>query len=195
MTFDLQQLISAREGENFKLHQRFINPQMPRVLKTIGFDRYYVRGEGCYLYDAAGRRTQMVDQTGYTVSYSYNSLGQLSGLTDGSGDLVDEKRVHRDCGLVQQDAPLGAEATTGGNLVGLTEKVRHRGCSRFVHSMAHVEAQAHFAGNHEQSQVPTRMRHELLQVQHATRALQRAKGAPSHFRIGDANHATAFGAE
>lgn len=56
MTFDLQQLISAREGENFKLHQRFINPQMPRVLKTIGFDRYYVRGEGCYLYDREGDR-------------------------------------------------------------------------------------------------------------------------------------------
>ena len=33
-----------------------MNPQMGRVLKTIGFDRYYVRGEGCYLYDAEGRR-------------------------------------------------------------------------------------------------------------------------------------------
>jgi acetylornithine/succinyldiaminopimelate/putrescine aminotransferase len=56
MTFDLRQLLSEREGENFKLHQNFINPQMPRVLKTIGFDRYYERGEGCYLYDREGER-------------------------------------------------------------------------------------------------------------------------------------------
>ena len=33
-----------------------MNPQMGRVLKTIGFDHFYVRGEGCYLYDAEGRR-------------------------------------------------------------------------------------------------------------------------------------------
>jgi acetylornithine/succinyldiaminopimelate/putrescine aminotransferase len=56
MTFDLRQLLSEREGENFKLHQNFINPQMPRVLKTIGFDRYYERGEGCYLFDRDGDR-------------------------------------------------------------------------------------------------------------------------------------------
>src|SRR6202034_1931024 len=41
--------------ENFVLHGRYLNPQLPRVLKTIGFDRFYVRGEGCYLWDADGR--------------------------------------------------------------------------------------------------------------------------------------------
>ena len=30
--------------------------QLARVLKTLGFDRYYVRGEGCYLYDDRGEK-------------------------------------------------------------------------------------------------------------------------------------------
>jgi acetylornithine/succinyldiaminopimelate/putrescine aminotransferase len=33
-----------------------MNPQMPRILRTIGFDRDYVRADGAYLYDDEGRR-------------------------------------------------------------------------------------------------------------------------------------------
>ncbi|MDP9336423.1 MAG: aspartate aminotransferase family protein, partial [Actinomycetota bacterium] len=32
----------------------YMNPQMPRILRTIGFDRNYVRAEGALLYDAEG---------------------------------------------------------------------------------------------------------------------------------------------
>jgi acetylornithine/succinyldiaminopimelate/putrescine aminotransferase len=56
MSFDLTRVLAERQGEDFALHQRHLNPQLPRVLKTIGFDRFYVRGEGCYLWDAEGRR-------------------------------------------------------------------------------------------------------------------------------------------
>jgi acetylornithine/succinyldiaminopimelate/putrescine aminotransferase len=56
MPFDLAEVLRARQGENFRLQARYMNPQMGRVLKTIGFDRYYARGEGCYLYDSEGRR-------------------------------------------------------------------------------------------------------------------------------------------
>ena len=55
MSFDLQTVMDARRGENFKLHQEFLNPQLARVLKTLGFDRFYERGEGSYLYDGQGR--------------------------------------------------------------------------------------------------------------------------------------------
>jgi RHS repeat-associated protein len=41
-----------------------------------------------YTHDSAGRRIAMVDQTGYTVNYSYNALGQLVSLTDGSGNTI-----------------------------------------------------------------------------------------------------------
>ena len=46
----------ARRREAFALHERYINPQMPRVLRTIGFDADYVRAEGAYLFDRDGRR-------------------------------------------------------------------------------------------------------------------------------------------
>jgi ornithine--oxo-acid transaminase len=52
--FDLRALLAARGTEAFALHERYVNPQMPRVLRTIGFDREYVRAEGPYLFDSDG---------------------------------------------------------------------------------------------------------------------------------------------
>jgi RHS repeat-associated protein len=39
-----------------------------------------------FTYNAGGQRTQMVDQTGFTVSYIYDQVGRLSELTDGNGN-------------------------------------------------------------------------------------------------------------
>jgi ornithine--oxo-acid transaminase len=55
-TFDVRALLDARGGEAFALHERYLNPQMPKVLRTIGFDRDYVRAEGAYLFDRHGER-------------------------------------------------------------------------------------------------------------------------------------------
>jgi ornithine--oxo-acid transaminase len=54
--FSVMKVVEERQGENFRLHNRYLNPKMAQVLKTIGFDRFYVRGEGCYLFDADGQR-------------------------------------------------------------------------------------------------------------------------------------------
>jgi ornithine--oxo-acid transaminase len=56
MGFDLDGLLDARHGDGFDLHRRHMNPQIPRVLSTIGFDAVYDRAEGAYLYDDTGRR-------------------------------------------------------------------------------------------------------------------------------------------
>ncbi|MDA8073816.1 MAG: aspartate aminotransferase family protein [Actinomycetota bacterium] len=56
MAFDVAKALEERHGENFSLHNEYLNPQLARVLKTLGFDRLYVRGEGCYLYDDKGDR-------------------------------------------------------------------------------------------------------------------------------------------
>lgn len=56
MSFDLADVLATRQGENFSLYARNINPQLVRVLRSIGFDREYVRGEGAYLYDRNGDR-------------------------------------------------------------------------------------------------------------------------------------------
>jgi ornithine--oxo-acid transaminase len=54
--FSLADVLAERQGQNFKLHAKYLNPQLTRVLETVGFDRYYVRGEGCYLFDKEGQR-------------------------------------------------------------------------------------------------------------------------------------------
>jgi acetylornithine/succinyldiaminopimelate/putrescine aminotransferase len=56
MSFDLAALLAERRGENFELHARYNNPALAGVVKTLGFDRFYERAEGCYLYDDTGRR-------------------------------------------------------------------------------------------------------------------------------------------
>ena len=54
MGFDLNAELAAVRGQGYDLHSRFLNPQLPRTLHTIGFDKDYVRGEGAYLYDSEG---------------------------------------------------------------------------------------------------------------------------------------------
>jgi len=54
--FRVSDLISSRRGESTELWGATINPQFVRVLKTIGFDRTWVRGEGAYLWDERGTR-------------------------------------------------------------------------------------------------------------------------------------------
>jgi ornithine--oxo-acid transaminase len=56
MGFDLASLLAARRGQAYELHARYLNPQLPRMLHAIGFDKGYERGEGAYLYDADGNR-------------------------------------------------------------------------------------------------------------------------------------------
>lgn len=56
MTLDLKSLVAGRDADRYALHTRHLNAQMFNVLKTIGFDRGYQRGEGQYLYDADGQR-------------------------------------------------------------------------------------------------------------------------------------------
>ena len=56
MTFDLPSLLTARSGQGYELTGRYLNPQLPRMLHAIGFDRAYERAEGAYLYDSQGNR-------------------------------------------------------------------------------------------------------------------------------------------
>ena len=52
----VRELVAARGGESLELWGKTINPQFTRVLKTIGFDRTWERGEGAYLWDDKGTR-------------------------------------------------------------------------------------------------------------------------------------------
>jgi RHS repeat-associated protein len=41
-----------------------------------------------YTYNADGQRTKLVSQDGYTVNYSYDTVGRLKTLTDGTGQSI-----------------------------------------------------------------------------------------------------------
>src|SRR5215471_9773937 len=53
---DLAQLFADRQSQRSSLHTRYLNEQFVRVLKTIGYDVGFQKGQGQYLYDRDGAR-------------------------------------------------------------------------------------------------------------------------------------------
>src|SRR5215469_16201511 len=47
-------LFTEREADRYTMHSRHLNEQMVRVLRTIGYDVNFCRGQGPYLYDRQG---------------------------------------------------------------------------------------------------------------------------------------------
>lgn len=54
--FDLKRLVEENRGHVLDNIERHVNPTFAKVLKTIGFDIEYTRGQGAYLWDASGNR-------------------------------------------------------------------------------------------------------------------------------------------
>ncbi len=50
------QLLLARSGEEMALNDGYLNPQIGRILRTLGFDKVWSGGEGAHLIDADGER-------------------------------------------------------------------------------------------------------------------------------------------
>jgi ornithine--oxo-acid transaminase len=50
------EILSSRSGEEMELNDRYLNPQMGRILRTLGFDKVWRGGEGAHLIDADGER-------------------------------------------------------------------------------------------------------------------------------------------
>ncbi|MGH9088116.1 MAG: aspartate aminotransferase family protein [Acidimicrobiales bacterium] len=99
MTFDVAKALEERHGENFKLHLEHLNPQLARILKTIGFDRFYVRGEGCYLYD--DRNDRYLDfLSGFGVYALGRSHPAIKAALHQAIDLDLPNMVQMDCALL-----------------------------------------------------------------------------------------------
>jgi len=52
----VQQILEHRSGEELELNDRYLNPRMGRILRTLGFDKVWSGGEGAHLIDADGER-------------------------------------------------------------------------------------------------------------------------------------------
>jgi len=135
MPFDVARTFAERTGENFALHERYMNHQLARTLRTLGFDRNYVRAEGCYLWDDAGAR-----YLDYLSGFGVYALGRshpaIKAALHQAIDLDLPNMVQMDCALLPG---LLAEQLTGR---------AHEGISRvfFCNSGAEsVEAAIKFA--------------------------------------------------
>ena len=56
MHTDFFSWLDTHRGREYDLHAEHINPAFVKVLKAIGFDKGYVRGEGAYLWDKDGTK-------------------------------------------------------------------------------------------------------------------------------------------
>src|ERR1700678_1242351 len=109
MPFDVAESLRARHGENYELHDKYMNHQLARVLKTIGFDQFYVRGEGSYLFDAEGQR-YLDFLSGFGVYALGRSHPALKKALHQAIDLDLPNMVQMDCSLL---AGLLAEQLVG----------------------------------------------------------------------------------
>jgi ornithine--oxo-acid transaminase len=53
---DLEGLLAGERGRFATLAEEHVNPAFVKVLRMLGYDKRYVRGQGAYLYDAAGNQ-------------------------------------------------------------------------------------------------------------------------------------------
>jgi ornithine--oxo-acid transaminase len=52
----VREILAGRAGEEMALNDSYLNPQLGRVVRTLGLDRRWVSGEGAYLIDVEGNR-------------------------------------------------------------------------------------------------------------------------------------------
>ena len=100
---DMAALFAQREAERYALHTRFLNEQMVRVLKTIGYDAGFCRGAGQYLYDRDG--TEYLDLLSgfgvFAIGRNHPAVRQaLQSVLDG------EASAFRDVALLNAAAAL-----------------------------------------------------------------------------------------
>jgi ornithine--oxo-acid transaminase len=56
LMLDLEKMLLAERGDLAALAESHINPAFVKVLRLLGFDKRYVRGQGAYLYDDSGKK-------------------------------------------------------------------------------------------------------------------------------------------
>ena len=98
--------VEQHRGTQYDLHTDHINPTFVKMLKTIGFDRNYTRGEGCYLWDGAG--TKYLDLlTGWGVFMLGRNHPKVRQVLRQVLDAQSPNLVRMDCSIL---SGLAAEA-------------------------------------------------------------------------------------
>jgi ornithine--oxo-acid transaminase len=102
------QWLREQEGRQYELHDAHLNPAFVKMLRTIGFDRQYVRGEGSYLWDGDGNKYLDL-LTGWGVFALGRGHPKIKEALRQVIDADLPNLVRMDCSLL---AGLAAEALT-----------------------------------------------------------------------------------
>ena len=73
-SFDLKQIVAERLGENYELHEKYVNPTLVKVFRTIAFDKVYTKAKGQYLGSIEEIETDgngWAEQHWRTISHAY----------------------------------------------------------------------------------------------------------------------------
>lgn len=114
MSFDIKGIVNNRLGENYDLHEQYVNQTLVKVLRTIEFDKIYARAEGCYLYDREGN-----DFLDFLSGYGVYGIGRNHPvLKQTIRDVMDmnlPNMVQMDCALLSGLLGEAISRETGGD--------------------------------------------------------------------------------
>jgi len=99
MPDDFLHWLKENDGRQYDLHAEHINPVFVKMLRTIGFDKAYVRGEGCYLWDADGNKYLDL-LTGWGVFALGRNHPRIRNAIQQVMDANLPNLVRMDCGLL-----------------------------------------------------------------------------------------------
>src|SRR3954469_4846328 len=99
MAFDLKEIVAARLGENYQLHEQHLNRTLVAAQRVIGFDKVYARAQGSYLYDMDNR-----EYLDFLSGYSVFNIGRnhpvVKQAIRDTLDLDLPNMVQMDCSLL-----------------------------------------------------------------------------------------------
>src|SRR5471032_1864269 len=108
MPIDIKQIVTERLGENYDLHEKYINRTLVSVQRTFGFDKVYAHAHGAYLYDLDGQ-----EYLDFLSGYSVFNIGRNNhAVKQAIRDVLDldlPNMVQMDCSLL---SGILAEAIT-----------------------------------------------------------------------------------
>lgn len=112
---DFSGYVAARRGEAFDLHAEHVNPVFVKMLKTIGFDKGYVRGEGSHLWDAEGNKYLDL-LTGWGVFALGRNHPKIRAVLKQYLDSMGPNLVRMDCSVLSGLVAEKLTNVTGGDL-------------------------------------------------------------------------------
>jgi ornithine--oxo-acid transaminase len=109
------QWLDQQQGRQYDLHTDHVNPAFVKMLRTIGFDKSYVRGQGAYLWDKDGNKYLDL-LTGWGVFALGRNHPKIRAILQQLMNRDLPNLVRMDCGLLSGLVAEKLTQKTGGDL-------------------------------------------------------------------------------